>query len=180
MTMTMTLIGLTMASALTLSVAGPAHAAQGLANRVRNAIAGQAVTVGAGTVDGVRQVAAHTVRIDMKTAKLTLPKGKDGYSIYQATATKGARGVTVTNVRDVGALALAAVAKTPGAAGQTLIIGDATGKDLGEMTGKGIRVGILHAGKDGRAVGAHNAIVILRADGQPARIIADGAAKRAK
>jgi hypothetical protein len=149
-----------------------------LGNLVRNALAHGDLKVGPGEVDGVRAISARKVRIDMKTGTLPLPEGKDSYDIYQATVSKSHGALKLSNVKNVGAVALAAVGRTV-KPGTSVIIGDATGHDKGEMSPKGIRIGTLSAGPDGKPVDAHNHVVVLTQAGTVKRIIDEADAKAA-
>ncbi|MFO0726578.1 MAG: hypothetical protein U1E65_22520 [Myxococcota bacterium] len=153
------------------------HSHPELGNLVRNAIAHGEVTVGPGEVDGVRAISARKVRIDMKTGTLPLPAGKDSYDIYQATVSQNHGKLKLTNVQNIGAVALATVGRTV-KPGTTVIIGDATGADKGEMSNKSIRIGTLEAGPDGAPKNAHNHLVVFSSRGKPTRVIDEADAKK--
>ena len=152
----------------------PSADAAKLGTAVRSALSKGGAKVGPGTVDGVRAIGTNTVRIDMKTGKLTHPAGKDSYDLYQAQAAQTSQGVVLSQVQNIGATALLAASRSGKVAMNTkMIIGDATGHDLGEFSGKSVRIGTFVAGANGQVTHARNLLVVLKQDGSAARVIAE-------
>ena len=163
-----------LSSALLLASVTTASAAPRLGTEVRSALAKGQIAVGPGSVDGVRSIGASSVRIDMNTGKLAHPAGKDSYEMWQATAVRGQHGVQLSNVKNIGAIALEAAQKSGKvSAASTLFIGDATGKDLGEFSGKSIRIGTFTQGSAGQVVHGKNLLVVLSSRGDAVRVIAE-------
>ncbi len=153
---------------------GSARATARLGTDVRSALSKGQIKVGPGSVDGVRAFGPSTVRIDMNTGKLAHPAGKDSYDLYQATAIRGAHGVRLSNVKNIGTVALEAARKSGKvSAASTMFIGDATGKKLGEFSGKSIRIGTFTQGAAGQVVHGKNLLVVLSATGDATRVIAE-------